>query len=361
MAATRYLEKLVVHTFPSGSGKQRDSSYLADGEFGDLNKGWDGTSWAYVEPIWTTRPEDAASYVDVLIGGKKSGKGKDYAYQCKGHKYRYITVRKEPNRKIIDVRLVDKRLAGYQNSRDINENRGGRSLFIAYRWAPDENLKEGFGTLSGNNYHGDPARGNRFWVFAPKYELDEPEWDTYLQANEFCTNCKYIGTTKGVRGHKVYQCLGHNNIDLKNIRWRTVCGIPSNTEKEITIQVGFKTEKRTEQKRETETTRNITWNVSSKVGASIGWFSAEVSAGFEKSDGLRKLSTRLESFSEELTKTIGLKTTYKEVDKNTTVIQAVIVGWCKKENKEYLLGTHHVLRVDALEDRPALPALSQLL
>jgi len=134
----RYLEKLVVHAFPDSHGQKKNSSYLADGKYGDLNKGMKG-HWTYIQPVWTTHRKDAASYVHVHIGGKQSGKGQDYAKGCRcSHEYRYITVSKKSNKKIEQVKLVEKQIPGWQHTRDLNEGRGGRYLYIAYRFAPDE-------------------------------------------------------------------------------------------------------------------------------------------------------------------------------------------------------------------------------
>jgi len=55
-----------------------------------------------------------------------------------------------------------------------------------------------------NGFHGDPSRGNKFWIYPKRQRLVTPRWDTHLTPQEFCSNCIRWG-----RGSSEWICLGH--------------------------------------------------------------------------------------------------------------------------------------------------------
>lgn len=367
--ATRYLKNLIVRT---GDTEVTDPALLADGKFGDLNKGQRGC-WSYLEPIWTTDRNAAVSHIQVYIGGKKSGKGQDYAKGCSsGHGYRYVTVSKEFGtdcKKITDVVLVENKLLGWQHTSNLNEKRGGRNLYIAYRWAPDQKTLErgypGAGTLKPNGkYHGNPNHGtNDFYVYPRNIKLPYPRWDTHKSVNEFCTNCVYVKSPWG--GIQCFICLGHakptNVIEFTGVKWHTVRSINANTKVKHKLQFGLKTEEKTENKQETETGREVTWNASAQLGFDFGWFAPSFGGGIKKKDTKKNFDSRLNSFTKELNRSKVEVKTYLPMDMDTVIIQAVIVGWSEAKDRECALTTKFTRRVDAAKDWPAVPELSKLM
>ena len=64
-----------------------------------------------------------------------------------------------------------------------------------------------------DGFHGDPTRGNLFWVY-PKYKpIITRRWDTHVKALSFCCNAEYVTTM----GNNVasWRCKGHLNEDKK--------------------------------------------------------------------------------------------------------------------------------------------------
>lgn len=372
-AETKYLETLVVRTFHKSKGKKRNQSYLADREWGDLNKGHKG-NWSYVEAVWTTHRERAASHIHVHIHeGKKGGKGEDYAKGCaNSHKYRYITVSsKDSNKKINEVRLVDQKLDGWQHTRNLNAERGGRDLYIAYRWKGviTKRLAEHSGVkfLIPNDAKLVCAWYGHRRKSASRYDvlnILKPGMEVQAKNKLFGDPCVGVGKVlyiEYVKTGPVKPKISCTNVEFKEVKWRTVFTIPAKTELTETIQTGLKNAKSTENKQETETSKSVTWSASAKLGGEFGWFKAEGEFGLDKNDAYRKLSTRLNSFTKELTGSKITGVTYKEMDVDTEIIQAVIVGWCKEEETEYALKTKFTRRVDSSEDWPALPKLTKLM
>jgi hypothetical protein len=154
-------------------------------------------------------------------------------------------------------------------------------------------------------------------------------------------------------------------VGLKEVRWVPICSIVHNQVHREEIKLGFSTTNKTEVKGETETSRNVTWNTSAEAGLKFGFFNASAKGGRVKSDDVRNFSSRLNSFSNELSGMTMTEITYQPIDRDTTILQLVIVGWCKREKKEYLLKTKHVTRVNSdylyKEDPIRLPLLSNIM
>jgi hypothetical protein len=54
-------------------------------------------------------------------------------------------------------------------------------------------------------YHGDPSRGNKFWVYPKKKQLATARWDFRINP---CNNSKKLsGVFASI---DEYECLGHN-------------------------------------------------------------------------------------------------------------------------------------------------------
>ena len=72
-------------------------------------------------------------------------------------------------------------------------------------------LNPGVGPLH-SGFHGDPSRGNTFWVYPRNRRLATVRWDTY-DAEGFCANASFVRNTGG--GIKEFICLGHYKSDEK--------------------------------------------------------------------------------------------------------------------------------------------------
>ncbi|CAF3091237.1 unnamed protein product [Rotaria sp. Silwood2] len=57
-------------------------------------------------------------------------------------------------------------------------------------------------------YHGDPNRGNHFWIYPTGKELVTHRWDAY-DPSEICNNCTLIDEDSDTE-LKEYQCNGHD-------------------------------------------------------------------------------------------------------------------------------------------------------
>lgn len=130
----RYLQNLIVHA--SHSSIDNDSFLGCGHSFGDLNQGMKGC-YTYVQPIWTTDRNAAASMIHVHIGGERGDVGTDFAAGA-GGAYRYIFVSHASNRKIKCVQLVEKHVAGWEHTCDLNAGRGGRYIYIAFQYDDDK-------------------------------------------------------------------------------------------------------------------------------------------------------------------------------------------------------------------------------
>mgnify|MGYP006082591653 CR=1 FL=1 len=82
---------------------------------------------------------------------------------------------------------------------------------------PPHIFNPGMGPLY-SGFHGDPSRGNTFWVYPKSCPLVTPRWDTY-NANKFCGNASFVRDTGG--GIKEFICLGHCKSDEKENKTNT--------------------------------------------------------------------------------------------------------------------------------------------
>jgi hypothetical protein len=68
-----------------------------------------------------------------------------------------------------------------------------------------------------NGFHGNPSRGNSFWVYPRGKALEVSRWDTY-DAASFCSHSRRDGQEGDLTK---YTCLGHRDLIYKN---GNVCG-----------------------------------------------------------------------------------------------------------------------------------------